>query len=131
MRKGTSIRVDSYEANRQDGITADCSQLELRGDRVQIESFEDEARGSTLRLKQTILIPDVAKEPSRLGRVVALGNGRMPDGKTHYFDVRVGDVVLCPRYPKSGTGIEWRGRKLFWMRDSEILAKVGFDGARS
>ena len=119
---GNSCTVDSYEAKRQDGITADFPQL-LR-DLVQIEGLPDDYRGAPIGNSSCIVIPDVAKEPSRLAKVVALGNGKMQDGTVYEFSVKVGDTVLCTRYPKSGAGVKWQDKELFLMSETEILAKV-------
>jgi chaperonin GroES len=124
--------VDSYEAKRQDGITSDGPQfrggiveLQLRGDRVQIESLPDELRGSPLT-KTVIQFRDQDKEVSRLGKVLAIGDGKLQDGTQHVFEVAVGDTVLCQRYPQSGSTARYAGKELFFMRESEILAKVRF-----
>jgi chaperonin GroES len=95
------------------------------GDRVQVEGFFDDYRGSPLSLTPSkIVIPDIAKEPSRLAKVVALGDGRLQDGTQYEFSVKVGDLVLCQRYPKTGAGVKWRGKDLFFMSETEILARV-------
>jgi co-chaperonin GroES (HSP10) len=98
--------------------------LLLRGDRVQVEGFFDDYRGSPLLSHSSIIIPDIAKEPSRLAKVVAIGDGRLQDGTQHVFSVKVGDLVLCQRYPKTGAGVKWHGNELFFMSETEILAKV-------
>lgn len=101
--------------------------LALRGDRVQIESFPDDFRGAPLT-KISIEIPDAYKEPSRLGKIIAVGDGWMHDDERgryqHQFSVKVGDIVLCTRYPKTGTGVKFRGSECFFMREIEILGKV-------
>lgn len=119
---GNRALVDS--CNTKDGITADIPQL-LR-DLVQVEGLPDDYRGAPLNhsLNSRIVIPDVAKEPNRLAKVVAIGNGRMHDGTQYEFSVKVGDIVLCTRYPKTGAGVKWQGKELFFMSESEILALV-------
>jgi co-chaperonin GroES (HSP10) len=94
--------------------------LIIRSGCVRIESLPDDFRNAPLNfnLRQTIIIPDCAKEPSRLARVLALGQ------KGYQYSVKVGDIVLCPRYPSSFQGYEWRGEKFAVMREEEILAKV-------
>lgn len=100
--------------------------LRLRRDLVQVESLMDDFRGAPLdwNLRQSIVIPDMAKEPSRLGKVVAIGDGRMQDGSVYEFPVKVGDTVLSTRYPKSGAGGKFRGKPFYFMSADEILAKV-------
>lgn len=93
---------------------------------VRIESFPEDFRNAPLNynLIQTIVIPDCAKEPSRLGKVLALGNGRMQNGEHYEFSVQVGDVVLTNRYPQSGKSFKHGDEEVFLMRESEILAVV-------
>lgn len=104
---------------------ADSGQPELilRPGYVRIESLPDDFRNAPLdfNLKQTLVIPDCAKEPSRLARVMALG----ADG--YEYSVAPGDIVLCNRYPQSFQGFDWREGKVGFMRETEILAKVVTD----
>ena len=92
---------------------------------VQIQSLPDDFRDCPIdwNLRQTLHIPDTAKEPSRLGRVMALGNGFVEDGP-YQFSVQVGDIVLCTRYPKSAANLRWDGEDVLIVDEREILAKV-------
>ena len=97
--------------------------LIIRSGFVRIEALADDFRNAPLdfNLRQTIVIPDCAREPSRLAKVKQLGE----NGANGYeYDVRVGDIVLCNRYPSSFVGFEWRGEKVALMLEEEILAKV-------
>lgn len=103
------------------------SEITLRGDRVQIESLQDDIRGWPINLSlksRTIIAPPHHAEASRLGKVVAIGDGRLSDGEQHEFSVKVGDIVLCQRYPASGNAVKWCGKNLFFMSETEILAKI-------
>jgi co-chaperonin GroES (HSP10) len=92
---------------------------------VLLESFPDECRNTKVNLEPRIIIPDCAKEPSRLAKVLAVGDGKMQDGQRHIFEVAVGDTVLCRRYGGAEAKAA-NGQKYFFMRDNgeEILAKV-------
>jgi co-chaperonin GroES (HSP10) len=88
----------------------------------------DDMRGwpVNIALQQSLIqIPQMYAEPSRFGKVVAIGDGRMQDGSQHEFEVAVGDLVLCTRYPQSGSTVKYAGKDLFIMSEREILAKVG------
>lgn len=77
-------------------------------------------------------------EPSRFATVVGLGEPRwIPgtfwhfrdgkrwlDGYYEHFGVRIGDTVLCNRYPKSARPIIWQGQEFVIVDENEILAKV-------
>ena len=94
---------------------------------MQIESMPDDIRGwplDTALRQRMIIAPQMFSEPSRLGKVVALGDGKLKDGRQHRFEVAVGDIVLCTRYPKTGHTVPWQGTGLFVMREVEILAKL-------
>ncbi len=85
-------------------------------DRVLVERFEEEERS-----KGGIIIPDTAKEKPVMGRVIAVGQGRVgEDGKVRPLDVKKGDKVLFARY--AGNDIKLDGKDLLVMREDDILA---------
>lgn len=89
-----------------------------RGDNVWLESFPDEVRGARLNFKPRILVPYQAAEPSRFAKVLAIGPKVAQNGLIH-----VGDIVLCQRYG-GAEAKDSKGEQFFFMRESEILAKV-------
>ncbi len=101
-------------------------ELILRSGFVRIESLPDDFRQAPLdyNLRQTLIIPDRAKEPSRLAKVLALGSEPAQDGVHYPFTVAIGDIVLCNRYPKSFQGFHWGEEKVAVVSETEILAVV-------
>jgi len=89
------------------------------GDRVIVEPLEQEETTAS-----GIILPETAKEKPQQGTVLAVGSGRMDDeGKRLPMDVKVGDVVLFPKY--GGTEIKLEGtRKVMIMKESELLAII-------
>lgn len=89
------------------------------GDRVLVEPLkENEVE------KGGIIIPETAKEKPQEGTVIALGTGKLDeDGKIIAFNVKVGDIVLMPKY--GGTEVKAEGREFQIMREDDILAIVG------
>lgn len=69
-----------------------------------------------------IILPTVAQEKSQIARVVAVGEGGLPDGKELEMKVKVGDEVLYSKY--AGTEIEENGKKYVIVRQADILAIV-------
>ncbi len=68
-----------------------------------------------------IILPDTAKEKPQLGKIVAVGKGKMSDsGNIIKMDLKVDDKVLYGKY--SGTEISFEGDELLIMRESDILA---------
>ena len=68
-----------------------------------------------------IILPDTAKEKPQLGKVVAVGKGKMSDsGNIIKMDLKVNDKVLYGKY--SGTEISFEGDELLIMREGDILA---------
>ena len=68
-----------------------------------------------------IILPDTAKEKPQLGKIVAVGKGKISDaGNIIKMDVKVNDKVLYGKY--SGTEITFEGNELLIMRESDILA---------
>lgn len=92
--------------------------LEPLGDRVVVKPLEaqEEVRGG-------IILPDTAKEKPQEGEVLAVGPGRMEDGKRQAMDVKVGDKIIYAKY--GGTEIKDGADDLLILRESDILAKVG------
>ena len=110
-------------------------------DRLVVEKIE---QASTTK-SGLLHIPDEAKSPSQLGRVLAVGHGRNYDGpglvtvlppgasgeryqawsaKFHRpaMVVKAGDLVLFGKY--SGAEVEVDGQKVFILREDEVLAIV-------
>lgn len=88
--------------------------LEPLGDRVLIKLGEAEEI-----TKSGIVIPDTSKEAPAEGEVVALGNGKIKDGKSHNFSVKVGDKVLYSKY--AGDEIKFEGIDYKIMREEDVL----------
>lgn len=83
-------------------------------DRVLVKPLEAETK-----TKSGIFIPDTAKEAPAQGKVVALGNGKIKDGKKYEFSVKVGDVILYSKY--SGDDIKLDNTQYKIMKEEEIL----------
>ena len=68
-----------------------------------------------------IVIPDTAnKEKPRKGEVIAIGPGRMVDGKRTEMDVAEGDTVIFREY--APTEIKIDGQELFVLGIDSLLA---------
>ena len=93
-------------------------QIEPLGDRVVVEPIEREAttRGG-------IILPDTAKEKPQEGKVLAVGPGKYNDqGTRNTIDIKVGDVVLYPKY--GGTEYTLETKELMILRESDILGII-------
>jgi chaperonin GroES len=77
----------------------------------------------TETMRGGLYIPDTAKEKPTQGEVVAVGAGRIEEGKRVPVDVKVGDKVLYGKY--SGTNITLDGDEVVIIKASDILAKLG------
>lgn len=86
-------------------------------DRVIIEPKEE-----SKATQGGIILPSVSQEKSQIARVVAVGEGGLPDGKEMKMKVKVGDTVLYAKY--SGTELEQNGKKYIVIRQADILAVV-------
>ncbi len=70
-----------------------------------------------------IVLPDAAKEKPLMGKVVAVGPGRMLDsGNRGEMSVKKGETVLFGKY--GGSDIEVDGQEMKILRESDILAKI-------
>lgn len=86
-------------------------------DRILVRRLEEEevAKGG-------IIIPDTAKEKPQEGQVVAIGAGKMVEGKRVPLDVKVGDRILFAKY--TGNEIKIDDQEYLILREEEILAKL-------
>ena len=81
----------------------------------QVEAEEKTAGG--------IVLPDTAKEKPQLGKVLAVGPGKLLDsGERAAIGVKKGDDVLYAKY--GGTEVEIDGKEVIILRESDILAKI-------
>lgn len=87
------------------------------GDRVIIKVVELEEKTAS-----GIVLPDSAKEKPQQGEVLAVGTGRIEDGKRVELDVKVGDQVIYSKY--AGTEVKHNNEEFLILRESDILAIV-------
>ena len=86
-------------------------------DRVVVKRIDAEEKSAG-----GIIIPDTAKEKPQEAEVVAVGPGKMDEGKRQAMDVKAGDVVLIGKY--SGSEIKIDDEEYTILREDEILAVV-------
>jgi len=87
-------------------------------DRVVIKQSEAEEKTSG-----GIILPDTAKEKPQIGKVIAVGPGRLlDDGKRCKMSVKEKDDVIYAKY--IGSEIEVEGEKYVILRESDILGIV-------
>jgi chaperonin GroES len=91
--------------------------LQPLGDRLIVEILDEEEV-----LSSGIVLPDTAKEKPQKGKVLAVGDGKLEDGKRIKLDVSKGDEVLYSKY--GGTEITVEGEDLLVLRESDVLAIV-------
>jgi chaperonin GroES len=91
--------------------------LKPLGDRLLVRPVEEEETTAS-----GIVLPDTAKEKPQKGKVLAVGDGKLDDGKRIPLDVAEGDEVLYSKY--GGTDITVDGEELLVLRESDVLAKV-------
>lgn len=84
------------------------------GERVLVEP-KDEKEVT----KGGIIIPDTAKEKPMEGTVIAVGKKRDDKGNDVPFDVKIGDIVLLPKY--GGTEIKVDGKTYQLVRQDDLL----------
>ena len=87
-------------------------------DRVVVRRLEDNEEQKV----GGIIIPDTAKEKPQEAEVVAVGPGRLEEGKHVAPEVKNGDKVLIGKY--SGTEVKIDGDDYLIMREDDILAIV-------
>lgn len=87
-------------------------------DRIVVKPQEAEAKTAG-----GIVLPDSAKEKPLMGKVIAVGPGKMLDsGNRGAMSVKKNDVVLYGKY--GGSEVEVDGTEYKILRESEILGVV-------
>ncbi len=74
-------------------------------------------------VKGGIIIPDTAKEKPQEAKVVAVGPGKVDDGKRVPLELKVGDRILIGKY--SGTEVKIDGIEHIILREDDVLAVIG------
>ena len=87
-------------------------------DRVIVKRLEEERTSPG-----GIVIPDTAAEKPVMGKVIAVGKGKiLEDGSVRALDVKVGDKILFGKY--SGTEVKVDGDDLVVMREEDVMAVI-------
>ncbi len=87
-------------------------------DRILVQRIEEEER-----TKSGIIIPDTAKEKPIMGKVIAVGDGRiLENGQKVPLSVKEGDRVLFGKY--AGTEVKIEGEEYLIMREDDVLAII-------
>ena len=87
-------------------------------DRVVVEPLEADEKTSG-----GIYLPDTAKEKPQMGKIVAVGPGKVSDaGEKIPMELKKNDKVLYGKY--SGTEVTIEGTEYLIMRESDILAII-------
>jgi chaperonin GroES len=94
------------------------TQIRPLADRILVNPLEREER-----TKGGILLPDTAREKPQLGKVLAVGEGRvLDDGRRQPMDVPAGATILFAKY--AGTELKVEGEDVLIISDRDILAIV-------
>jgi chaperonin GroES len=87
-------------------------------DRVVIKQSEAEEKTSG-----GIILPDTAKEKPQIGKIIAVGQGKILDtGKRNKMSVKKNDKVIYGKY--MGSEVEIDGEKYVILREDDILGIV-------
>ena len=87
------------------------------GDRVVIEVIEQEETTAS-----GIVLPESAKEKPQEGKVVAVGSGKIVDGKKVELEVKENDRIIFSKF--AGTEVKYDDKEYLILRESDILAVI-------
>ena len=82
---------------------------------VQLEKAEETSKGG-------IILSTGSQEKPQIAKVVAVGPGKVIDGKKIDMQVKVGDRVITGKY--SGTEVKYQGEEYIIVRQDDVLAVV-------
>lgn len=87
-------------------------------DNVLIEPLEAEEKTAS-----GILLPDSAKEKPQMGKIVAVGEGKVgPKGDKHPMVVKVGDTVMYKKW--GGNEVKVDGKDMTLVSQEDVLGIV-------
>jgi len=87
-------------------------------DRILVQRIEEEEK-----TEAGIIIPDTAKEKPVMGKVIAVGDGRiLENGQKQPLTVKEGDKILFGKY--AGTEVKIKGEEYLIMREDDVLAII-------
>lgn len=69
-----------------------------------------------------IILPDNSKEQPAIGKVVAVGSGKLVDGKTMPLQVKENDKVVYKKY--ATTEVKLENKTYYIVSEDDILAIV-------
>lgn len=91
------------------------------GDRVLIRPFSVEEMST--KTASGIIIPEtVDKEKPEQGEVIAVGEGKIVDGKLIKPQVKVGDTVVFSKYGYDDIKVD--GKEYYMLREDSLLAII-------
>ncbi|MGH4051983.1 MAG: co-chaperone GroES [Clostridium sp.] len=86
-------------------------------DRVLIKRLEAEET-----TKSGILLAGASKEKPQEAEVIAVGPGKVEDGKIIKMEVKPGNIVLFSKY--SGSEVKYDGTEYIILKQEELLAII-------
>lgn len=91
-----------------------------------IKPLEDRVLLKMVKAEETtksgIILSANSQEKPQIAEVIAVGSGRVEDGKKVEMNIKVGDKVITSKY--SGTEIKYEGTDYIIVKESDILAIV-------
>lgn len=91
--------------------------LKPLSNRVILKALEAEEK-----TKSGLYLPESAKEKPQMAEVIAVGGGKVVDGKKVEMTTKVGDKVIYPKY--SGDDVKIDGQEYTVVEEDKILAIV-------
>jgi len=91
------------------------AKLKPLGDKIIVRPIAKEEKS-----KAGIILPETVEEKPQEGEVVAVGSGKIVDGKLVPLEVGVGDRVVFTKYAPTEFKVD--GEELLILSESDILA---------
>lgn len=92
------------------------AKLRPLGDRVLVAPLKKEEK-----TKGGIILPESAREERAEAKVIAVGKGKIIEGKLVPLDVKVGDVVLINKWAET---IKFEGQEYKIIKEEDILGVI-------
>jgi chaperonin GroES len=99
-------------------MSKNATKIRPLSDRIVVEAKETESKSAG-----GIVIPDTAdKDKPMQGTVIAIGNGKLVEGKMHPLQVKVGEQILFGKY--AGTTVKLDEKDYLVMREDDVMGVI-------
>lgn len=94
----------------------DINKMVLLGDRILVKTIKQ-------NIISGFIVPESNREKPTYGTVIAIGNGKLPDGKVLEMDIKIGDEIMFQKWA-NGQEINQDDNNYMILKYSDIIGLI-------